>query len=231
MLNISYFYFNPYSERCMCVSDSESNGVIIDPGFLYDEEADELFSYIAKNGIKINAILLTHAHFDHIYGVARTAKKYGVKIYMHPADKVVKDGAVQMCKGTGMPVPDTSWETEDIQDGQILSIGTMRFEVIWTPGHSPGSVCYYERDAQELFCGDTLFAGSIGRTDLLWGEYDDEIRSVMEKVMGLDTDVKVHPGHGSGTTIGYERTHNPFLQPFNWKDPESGYVDGIEFNG
>lgn len=231
MLKISVFHFNPFAERCFCISDASGNGAIIDPGFINGKEAGALFSYIRDNGIDIKAILLTHAHFDHIYGVSQAAKEYGVKVYMHPSDKIVKNSAAEMCRGAGMPVPDTSWETEDITDGQTLKIGDMDLEVIWTPGHSPGSVCYLARADQELFCGDTLFAGSIGRTDLLWGEYDDEIRSIMDKLMGLDTDLNVHPGHGGSTTIGHERTHNPFLQPFNWKDPESGYVDGIEFNG
>jgi glyoxylase-like metal-dependent hydrolase (beta-lactamase superfamily II) len=94
----------------------------------------------------------------------------------------------------------------------------MTFEVIHTPGHTPGGVCFLEREAGILFTGDTLFAGSIGRTDFLYSEYDDEIRSIMEKIILLDPDIRIFPGHGPTSTIGQERTGNPFLEPFN--EPE-----------
>ena len=102
--------------------------------------------------------------------------------------------------------------------------------MIHTPGHSPGSVCYYIEESGDLFTGDTLFGGTIGRSDLRWGNYDDEIVSIMDKLIGLPSDVSIHPGHGGGSTIGRERTHNPFLIPFNEKDEKTGAVDGISFS-
>lgn len=231
MLNIKYFFFNPYQERCMVIWDGSQKAVILDPGFFNTVEQDRLFSFIRGEGLEIEAILLTHAHFDHIYGVAACVKEFGVDVYMSPDDKVVKDNIGIFAGESGMPVPDTGWDTVDVRDGDTIRFGDMVFEVISTPGHSPGSVCYYSASSKDLFCGDTLFAGAIGRTDFRWGSYDDEIRSIMNKIMGMDSDVRVHPCHGGGTTIGYERTHNPFLQPFNEKDPETGAVDGIEFNG
>ena len=100
----------------------------------------------------------------------------------------------------------------------MLEIAGMKWEVIATPGHTPGGVCYLEREAGVMLTGDTLFAGSIGRTDFLYSEYDDEIRSIMEKLILLDPDIRILPGHGPTSTIGHERTHNPFLEPFN--EPE-----------
>ena len=231
MLNIEYFFFNDYLERSMVIWDGSGKGVILDPGCLGEDEENKLFSFIGKEGIDIQAILLTHAHFDHIYGVAACIRKYGVKVYMSPQDKIVKENMRSVALESRVPVPDTGWDTVDIYDGSEIRFGETVFKVITTPGHSPGSVCYYCESSGDLFSGDTLFAGTIGRTDLRWGSYDDEIVSIMDKLMGLDGDVQVHPCHGGGTTIGYERTHNPFLQPFNEKDPESGSVDGIEFNG
>ena len=102
----------------------------------------------------------------------------------------------------------------------------MTFEVIHTPGHTPGGVCFLEREAEVLFTGDTLFAGSIGRTDFLYSEYDDEIRSIMEKIILLDPAIRIFPGHGPTSTIGQERTGNPFLEPFN--EPEEAPDPDLE---
>ena len=108
----------------------------------------------------------------------------------------------------------------------MLELAGLRLEVIATPGHTPGCVCYLEREQGVLFTGDTLFAGSIGRTDFPYSDYDDEIRSILEKLLPLEADVTLLPGHGPASTIGDERTHNPFLEPFN--EPEEAPVSGPE---
>ena len=223
------FYVNDLRECCYVVDCGSQKCVVIDPGMQNAGECGRIADYIRSKELEPEAILLTHAHFDHIYGVKECIERYGVKVYMSPLDKVVKDDAESLARDFGMPAPDIDWDTVDIFDGQRLSFGELEFEVIGTPGHSPGSVCFYDRQNGDLFSGDTLFAGTIGNTAHRWGDYDKEIVSIMDKLMGLDSDVKVHPGHGCGTTIGYERTSNPFLQPFNYKDPETGDVDGIEF--
>lgn len=229
-MEVKFFFFNPYYERCYVAWDRKGVGVIFDPGCMDEGEREGLFDFIQEKGIRPKAVLLTHAHFDHIYGVRACIDKYGIPVYMHPDEKIVTEGAKIFAEDCKMPVPDTSWDTLDVREGDILEFGELSFRVIVTPGHSPGSVCYYcGGDEKQLFSGDTLFAGTIGNTAHRWGDYDKEIVSIMDKLMGLDSDVKVHPGHGCGTTIGYERTSNPFLQPFNYKDPETGYVDGIEF--
>ena len=119
----------------------------------------------------------------------------------------------------GFPEPDTDFTRTDLAEGP-LSVAGMDFEVIATPGHSPGSVCYLEREAGILFSGDTLFAGSIGRSDLPGGEYDDLIRSILEKLLPLDPATRIFPGHGPSSTLGQERTGNPFLEPFNEPEEE-----------
>lgn len=228
MLNTHYFFCNPYYERCALLWDEDRKGIIIDPGFL-GEEISGFFDYVESEGIKPEAILLTHAHFDHIYGVKECIGRYNIPVYMHPDEKVVTEGAELFAADCKMPVPDVSWPTIDIHENDILTFGKISLRVIETPGHSPGSVCYYYEEGKHLFSGDCLFAGSIGNTNHRWGDYDKEIVSIMEKLMMLDGDVAVHPGHGGGTTIGHERVNNPFLEPFNYKDPETGAVDGIEF--
>lgn len=228
MINIRQFSCNPFEERSYIVWDGDGAAAIVDPGFLGEAEAAEAEAFLKARSLRPKAILLTHAHFDHIYGVRPFMDRYGIPVYVHPDESVVLQGEVLLAGDCGMPVPDTDWTPVPVRDGEVLQVGTMRFRVIATPGHSPGSVCYYCEDGKHLFSGDTLFAGTIGNTQLRWGDYDREIVSVMDRLMGMDPDVEVHPGHGGGTTIGWERTHNPFLQPFNWKDPETGWVDGIE---
>lgn len=228
MISIHHFCCNLFEERCYIVWDEAGAAAVIDPGFLGDAETALLDDFLKQNRLRLEAVLLTHAHFDHIYGVRHCVERYSVPVYLHPDETVVLQGAALLAGDCRMPVPDTDWTFRPVADGEDLSVGGMSFHVIATPGHSPGSVCYYCADGMHLFSGDTLFAGTIGNTQLRWGDYDRLIVSVMDKIMGLDADVAVHPGHGGGTTIGYERTHNPFLQPFNEKDPETGWVDGIE---
>ena len=118
-----------------------------------------------------------------------------------------------------------------MKEGDEIAFGNTKFSVIETPGHTFGGVCYYCKEEKLLVSGDTLFAGAIGRTDSQWGDYDKLIVAIMEKLMGLDGDVEVIPGHGPVTNIGYERTHNPFLQPFNEPDGDIDNEDELYIQG
>lgn len=229
MVKVKQFFFNPLQEHCLIPYGEDLTAVIVDPGMCTEYERDEVLEFIRESGVHLQAVLLTHSHFDHIYGAKWCSDTFGIPVYLHPEDKKVIPITASSAAKFGLPVLDCSFSTTDIKDGDTLSFGEMEFEVIHTPGHSPGGACYYDRKNQIIFTGDTLFAGTIGRSDLEYGNYDDLIRSIMEKLMWLDTDVNVFPGHGGCTNIGYERTHNPFLQPFNEKDPETGAVDGITF--
>lgn len=230
MINIKKFSFSIIEENTFVIWSDSRKAVIIDPGFFYPEERQEFLDFIRAEKLEPKAILLTHAHFDHTYGVSDCVDEFAIPVYLHPDDRNLK---VKMCKMAAkffLREPKSDWDSIDIADGEILSDADMEFKVIHTPGHSPGSVCYLMEGSGDLFSGDTLFAGAIGRTDFDFGDYDKEIVSIMEKIIWLDSDIVVHPGHGSQTTIGAERAQNPFLQPFNEKDG-NGNVDGISFNG
>ena len=159
------------------------------------------------------------------------AKKYGCPVYFSAADDVILRTSSEFLERLQLDKAVELFPYKDLSDGQILHVGGTDWQVITTPGHTPGGVCYYCAESSVLLSGDTLFAGSIGRTDLPGGDYDALIKSVMDKVMGLPGDTDVIPGHGHPTSIGREATTNPFLIPFNEPDTAWWNQDGIELDG
>ncbi len=201
MLNIRAFVFGRLRENTYVLSSLPGRGVVIDPGCETSEELDFLLKWLEEHELKPEAVVLTHAHHDHRAGAGALQRMFGIPVYMGEAEKQVFD--------------DLDFETSPLEDGQSLTLAGITFEVIATPGHTPGGVCLYDRADGALLSGDTLFRGTIGRTDLPGGDYDKLIVSVMDKIMGLDGDVEIFPGHGPASSIAEERTENPFLQPFN----------------
>ena len=231
MLNIRKFTFNPFQETTLLLWDDTLRGAIADPGCMGPEEERTLTEYIEKEGVIPEAILLTHGHFDHIYGVPSLARRYGIPVYMSPADGVILRSNAELTRKFGLPAAPGDFASEPLSEGQEIRVGDTVWEVIETPGHTPGGVCFLDRADRVLVSGDTLFAGTIGRTDTPEGDYDKLIVGIMDKLMGLDGDVEVIPGHGPVTNIGHERTHNPFLQP--WGEPEEDLdwdADGISLH-
>jgi hydroxyacylglutathione hydrolase len=202
--------------RCNCyiLSDTTSNkAYLIDPG----AESRELMDYLERRNFELQAVLITHSHIDHIGGIEMLHAEYPVPIYYHGADKPLFDNITSQAQIFGIlpPVlqarqPKTGSGT--LQDNQIFPFEGGELKVIHTPGHTPGSVCFHATGLDEVvFTGDTLFCGSIGRTDLWGGSYEQIIQSIKERLLTLDDRVKVLPGHGDDTTIGTERRHNSFL--------------------
>lgn len=234
MIQIEHFTFNSFQTRCMVIWDKDGCCVFIDPGFCTPSEKSELTAFVASKGLKPACIMLTHAHFDHIYGVAELMKEYEIPTYMHNREvQTIEEVNPILCKTFGLPVPegffaDAQKDKKDaqkdkesaqgvifIKEGNKVEAGSLRFEVIETPGHTVGGVCFLERNEKVLLSGDTLFAGAIGRTDHPGGDYDLIMKSIFEKLLHLDGDIKVFPGHGPATSISDERMTNPFLLPFN----------------
>lgn len=214
-MHIEHFTFNAFQERCCVVSDDKGNCAIIDPGCGSDPETRSLKDYISGKGLKPVCIMLTHGHFDHVLGVASLSGAYGgIPVYMHPSDKATLENNGYFVKAFGVEMP-APFETCDVTEGSVIEVGSLKFEVIETPGHTPGGVCLLERAEKCMFSGDTLFAGSIGRTDHPGGDYDALMKGIFEKLMTLDGDIRVIPGHGPETSIAQERMTNPFLLPFN----------------
>ena len=231
MIHIQEFTFNSFQTRCSAFWDDSLSCAIVDPGCSSEAEISELTSFISSRGLNPVCIMLTHGHFDHVLGVAELSSRYGnLPVYMHPADKATLAGNEYFSKWFGAPLP-AAFETVDIceasssegctdgPDGpkgiSVIEVGTLRFKVIETPGHTPGGVSFYEPSEKVLFSGDSLFAGAIGRTDHPGGDYDQLMKSILEKLVTLEGSVSVFPGHGPCTDIAREGMTNPFLLPFN----------------
>lgn len=206
---------NMLQENTWIVRGSGASCVVVDPGFLGTDDRRRVLD--ALSGLKPEAVLLTHGHMDHIYGVAELQRLFGVQVYMSPEDVRTMEYYDRVNK-FGLPVADHSFDITPVTDGSIVEAAGLKFKAIGTPGHSPGSVCWLCEEEGIMFTGDTLFAGAIGRTDLIYGDYDDEIRSIMEKLVFLDGGIRILPGHGGISTIGTERVSNPFLEPFNERE-------------
>ena len=215
MINTEYFIFNGFQTRCTVLWDENGNCAIADPGAESQEERNSLVRFISSKGLKPVCIMLTHAHFDHIKGVAALSSEFGgIPVYMHPEEKLTLENNEYLCRLFGMDVPEP-FETVGIKEGEVINVGSLSFQVIETPGHTAGGICLLEKDEKFMLSGDTLFAGAIGRTDHPGGDYDRIMKSILEKLMVLDGDIKVVPGHGPETDIATERMTNPFLMPFN----------------
>lgn len=211
-MKIKRFVCNAFQENCYVVSDG-SRCVIIDPGF--DAGLDGLYSYLEAEGLTPEAILLTHSHWDHTLGVPALVERFGIPVFS-ATTSLQTPGKPVSCLERGKPGVQTPGRPISCLEGDGDEV--RGFKVIATPGHTPDSVCYYNEAEHILFTGDTLFAGSIGRTDLPGGDYDAEIRSIMEKLIFLPGETEIYPGHGPASTIARERAENPFLEPFNERE-------------
>lgn len=233
MLHSRIFTFNPLGTNCVVLwEDGQSFCTVVDPGMSSEEGTKDLVDFLENHKLTPDAILLTHGHFDHVWGVEKLLARYKVPVYLHPLDKDIMD------KMTGTSPSAQSFSflkhdfpTVDLEDEEVVTTAGTSWKVIHTPGHTPGGVCFYSADNSLLLSGDTLFAGSIGRTDLYGGDYDQLMASIQGRLLTLPGDTDVIPGHGQPTSIAQEGMHNPFLQPFNEPGgdfPEEGIsIEGI----
>lgn len=195
--------------NCSILGDEVSGeAIVIDPG----ADIQRIQAILYRHGLTVKQILITHAHIDHIAGAAQLKALTGAPILYNQHDlPLVKIMDVQAA-WLAMPTPEVHEPDDTIDEGRIIGITGLRGQILHTPGHTPGSVCLYCPDHKLLIAGDTLFAGSVGRTDLPGGDGPTLIASIQGKLMALPDETTVVPGHGPSTTIGYEKENNPFLQ-------------------
>ena len=212
MASVICLTFNPFQENTYIVYDETGECIIFDPGCINADEEQKLVQTISDNKLKPVKFINTHCHLDHVFGNKFVADTYSLPLGIHKGELIVLESVPAVCKAYGLPLPVPSPMPEYfIEEGEIISFGNSELKVLFTPGHSPASLCFYNSKDAFVIAGDVLFRDSIGRTDLPGGGHQTLLNSVKTQLFVLPDDVEVWPGHGPSTKVGYEREHNPFF--------------------
>lgn len=212
MIKVHSETYSPFSENTYLLQYNDSECIIVDPGMYTDDEKNHFRDLIARKKLKPTALWLTHAHLDHIFGVNFVKEEYGLTPWINELEKPAYELAESVAEAYGLRMSKRVAGDFTMKAGQKIEVGGNEIELLFTPGHSPGSISFYSEKDQWVIGGDVLFQSSIGRTDLPGGSYEtlmDTLRTVM---MALPNETIVYSGHGPSTSIGYERDFNPFLQ-------------------
>lgn len=212
MIKIDFFTFSPIAENTYVLSNEKGDAFIIDPGCYFSTEEKELASFLVKSKLNPVKLLNTHCHLDHVFGNHWVHKNYGLQLHLHPDEKKLLDLAPASGNMYGLPFTNYTGPLHFINENEKIFLGNDELETILAPGHSPGSLCFYCRKQNFLIGGDVLFYESIGRTDLPFGNHEQLLKSIKEKLFRLPDETIVYPGHGEPTTIGHEKKNNPFLR-------------------
>ena len=212
-MKIESFTFNPFQENTYIIYDENKECLIIDPGCYTKDEKEMLKDFILTKGLKPVKLINTHCHIDHILGNRFCHEQWGVQLHMHEADLPILENSKQISKMYGFedyeysPFPKYFLNQED-----IITFGESSFNILFTPGHSPGHICLYNKKNNIIISGDLIFKESIGRTDLPGGDYNTLINSINTQILPLPDETRIYCGHGPYTNLGFEKKHNPFLQ-------------------
>ncbi len=215
MLYLKSFCFNPFQQNTYLVYTDSGSAWIIDPGNYSSSENEELKNFIENKKLKLQRLLLTHAHIDHVLGNQFIFDHFGLLPEMHQEDLFFIERMPQSAAMYGISCEPSPLPVKYLNEKDTLLLDDYNFEILHTPGHSPGSISFYNQPNKLLIAGDVLFKGSIGRTDLPKGDHETLLKSIDEKILVLGDDIKVYSGHGEPTTTGFEKLHNPFLRDLN----------------
>ncbi|WP_353721430.1 MBL fold metallo-hydrolase [Dyadobacter sp. 676] len=212
MVQVKTFVFNPFSENTYLLHDETGEVIIIDPGCYDRSEVDELAEYIKVNALKPVQIVNTHAHIDHVLGVAALKRKYGIPFALHKLDEPLLKAVRTYASNYGFSAFEEPEIDRFIGEGQTIEFGNTSLRIIFVPGHAPGHVAFVNDAGKFVIGGDTLFRMSIGRTDLPGGDHATLLHSIREQLFTLPEDFTVYAGHMEPTTIGFEKRNNPFFR-------------------
>lgn len=210
MMQVKQFVFNPFMENTYVLYDETYECVIIDPGCYDKEEQNELVEFIRESNLIVKQLLNTHCHIDHVLGNAFVKNTFNVTLAIHPKEEFTLRSVKSYAPNYGFPNYHEAEAENFINEGDTISFGNQTLEILFVPGHSPGHIAFYHAGQKVIIGGDVLFQNSIGRTDLPGGDFNTLINSIHQKFFTLPDDVTVYCGHGSETTIGFEKRTNPF---------------------
>ncbi|SMO82542.1 MBL fold metallo-hydrolase [Solitalea koreensis] len=211
MITVESLTFNPYQENTYILHDETNECLIIDPGCYNASEQNELVNLIKSKNLKPVLLINTHCHIDHVLGNKFVFDNWGLKPHFHEQEQWILDAIPGYAPSMGMHYELSPKAEYYLKDGDIIKFGNAKLESIFTPGHSPASLSFYSKADKFVIAGDVLFHQSVGRTDLPGGSFPVLKQSIETRLFPLGDEVKVYPGHGQPTTIGFERLHNPFL--------------------
>lgn len=212
-MSIKIFTFNPVQEHTFVLYDDTKECVIVDPGCFFSEEKKELMNFIKDNNLVVKKIINTHLHFDHTFGLNYLADELGFKTEAHQGDEYLLKQLPNQYIAFGFgeytePIPEIG---KYLTENDTVEFGNQKLKIFHVPGHSPGSIVFYNEAEKYAVVGDVLFSGSIGRTDLPGGDMNQLLNGIRTKLFSLPNDTVVYPGHGPATTIGKEKQTNPFF--------------------
>lgn len=211
MIQIQQFVFNPVQENTYVLYNQNKQAIIVDPGCYFPAEQQKLYTFISLNELTPIMLLNTHCHLDHIFGNKWVFETFGLRPQFHANEQKVFDRGPEMGAMWGLPFTNYQGPVNYLNEGNSIFLEEDEFKILFTPGHSPGSVCFYHEKQQFVIGGDVLFKESIGRTDLPGADHQTLLNSIRTQLFVLPDDVVVYSGHGPETTIGYEKRNNPFL--------------------
>lgn len=211
MIKVELFTFNPLQENTYVLSNEKGQALIIDPGCYFTAEEESLANHITKRSLTPVQLLNTHCHLDHVFGNRWAANKYGLELYLHPAEQEILELSPLMGGAWGFSFTNYDGPLHFLNAGDTVKLGDDELTVLLAPGHSPGSICFYHAKQGFVIGGDVLFRDSIGRADLPGGNYDVLVNSIQTQLFTLPDDTVVYSGHGPKTTIGYEKRNNPYV--------------------
>ncbi|MEX0596535.1 MAG: MBL fold metallo-hydrolase, partial [Candidatus Paceibacterota bacterium] len=210
MLNIQSFTFNPFQENTYLIYNDSKDCIIIDPGMYSASEQIEFDDFINQNALNPVQLINTHCHIDHIFGNKYCVDKYQLGLCIHKNEIPVLDSGNNTARIYGLNYDESPLASQFIVENGIIELGDETLNILYTPGHSPGSLSFHSSKDGFVIAGDALFYESIGRTDLPGGDYDTLIRSIKTQLLSLPDDTIVYSGHGPKTSVGHEKTRNPF---------------------
>ena len=211
-MTIRTFHFNPIQVNTLVLHDDTGEAIIVDPGNCQSFEDEQLKEYVETHHLTVKCIVNTHPHIDHIAGNNWCANHFNAPVWCHEAGMRIYNKSYAYAIAFGLSVDKMPAPAKFLKEGDEIRFGDQCLSVLYTPGHCDGSICLYDATNKFLICGDVLFEGSVGRSDLPTGNHELLLQMIREKIFTLPDDTVIYPGHGLNTTVAYEKTHNPFLQ-------------------